>query len=480
MLQPITNADWSLEKAAHLLNRTGFGARLPDIEWAGNVTPQKAVEHLLDFSSSKKSTPPPDWVHDVPRRRLVTDDMQNMSDEMMQDMKRERGKERRKLSRAQLVELRQWWLGRMHDDPCPLREKLTLFWHGHFATAFKKVKSAHAMYQQNDTLRRHAAGDFQKLVTAVAQDPAMLLYLDNAKNRRRAPNENFARELMELFTLGEGEYTEKDIKEAARAFTGWSLNRDRMKFVVRDRMHDDRAKTVMGSTGRFDGHDIIQLLLDRPEAATHLAKKLWSYFAHAEPTPNLIRALATELRNENFRIRPVLHTMLLSKAFYSANAMRTQIKSPVHWLIGSLRALDEDLRSPRAVQRGLRLLGQDLFDPPNVKGWDGGYTWVSTGTLLLRYQFAEAICKGVMGRRAWLRVSKGFEPEKVLPPKHRKSRSATLSYLKWRLFQSPLTADEDALFGTHLDSLPPPAKWSDERVRDVVTYMMCTPQYQLT
>jgi hypothetical protein len=271
----------------------------------------------------------------------------------------------------------------------PLEEKMTLFWHGHFATSQMKVKDVRHMFLQNKTLRTHALGNFKELTRAIARDPAMLAYLDGARSNRRAPNENFARELLELFTLGLGNYSEKDIKEAARAFTGWTFQGD--QFVVNRRAHDPEVKTFLGRTGRFDGDDIIDIVFDQPAASRFIARKLFVFFAHDDPPAAAVEAMGAALREARFEVRPALELLFRSAEFYGPRARGTGIKSPIELVVGTCRLLRLD---PGASPAGAAIagrMGQDLFRPPSVKGWDGGKSWISTSTLFDRYNFSRPL-----------------------------------------------------------------------------------------
>jgi uncharacterized protein (DUF1800 family) len=312
------------------------------------------------------------------------------------------------------VDLEGWWLHRMILTPHPLREKLTLFWHNHFATSIAKVRLPALMRDQNLLLRRHALGQFGPLVQAVSKDPAMLVWLDSNSNVRGRPNENYARELMELFCLGVGNYTEADVREAARAFTGWHTNvtvegnfnqSTKPAFVFHRSLHDDGEKTVLGKTGKWDGGDVVRIILDRPACARFIVRKLYRHFVSEAATPpdRLIEPLAERLRKSDYDIGAGLKVMLRSRHFFSAFALRQRVKGPVEYTVGLLRGLEAEmpqeavgLSLPAATQE----LGQTLFAPPSVKGWDGGEAWLNTATVLARHNLAWRLLQGSGGPHA--------------------------------------------------------------------------------
>lgn len=369
-------AGMGFDEARHLLGRATFGADAATIDRFSQLSRRQAVTRLLDARAPQAVTPAPSWAEasfDDPAR------LRELSEADKRRFQRERQREG--------VELRAWWLREMRDTPRPLQERMTLFWHGHFATALQKVKSGQLLYRQNLTLRRHALGNFGELLHAVAKDPAMLIYLDAARSRRDAPNENFAREVMELFTLGEGHYHEQDVKEAARAFTGWGVERGLGEFRFFPFRHDPGEKTIFGITGRFDGDEVLDLLLARPETAEFIVGKLWREFVSPEKDAQEIRRLAGLFRDNRYEIRPLLLALFTSDAFYAAKNRGALIKSPVELVLGTLIALESPADDLRPHAFAIRGLGQDLFNPPNVKGWPGGEAWIDSDSLLRRKQF---------------------------------------------------------------------------------------------
>ncbi len=341
------------QEARHLLIRTSFAASPAEVAAMKPLTRGQAVDRVLSTARTSAHTPAPGWVDDGPVRR----------DRMMRKLR----------ARS----LKAWWYAEMLATPSPFTEVMTLFWHGHFTSGLRKVRSPVLMWRQNQTLRRHALGRFDALLGAMARDPAMLRYLDGARNRKGAPNENFAREVMELFTLGEGNgYTEADISEVARAFTGWGLRRADGTFRFRRRHHDDGVKTVLGQTGRWDGDDVLRILLERPETATYMVTRLWRHFVSDTPDAAVVARLAADFR-AGYAIRPLMAALLRTDAFWSAR--EALVKSPVDLIVGTLRSLELRFGTGALAKLGRRL-GQDLFDPPNVKGWPGGTAWITTVT----------------------------------------------------------------------------------------------------
>jgi uncharacterized protein (DUF1800 family) len=304
--------------------------------------------------------------------------------EMTQE-ERQKAQRREQVERG--LELRAWWTAEMLTTPTPFTEKMTLFWHNHFATSQNKVRTASLMYRQNVLLRQYALGNFGPMLREISKDPAMLIYLDGTQNRKAMPNENFAREVMELFTLGEGSYSEQDIKEVARAFSGWGFDQDAGEFRFRRPQHDDGEKVIFGERGKFNGDDVITLLLKHEKTAEFIVGKLWLEFVSPKADPVEIARLAKTFRNANYEMKPLMRAMLLSNAFWAPNHRAVLVKSPVELVVGSLRQFRFDVEDPAPFAVVMRQLGQDLFGPPNVKGWAGGEAWLNTTTLLARKSF---------------------------------------------------------------------------------------------
>lgn len=495
MLTPIFPQKWNEEAAAHLLNRAAFGATPAEVEAAYKKGLAATLKDLIEVKPEAANVPPPDWAH--PRNiREVRMGMRAAKEDPEQH--KEKLRELRMMEGKEILDLRRWWLERMMSGPAPLLEKMTLFWHGHFATSVQKVKDAYWMWLQNDTLRRNALGNFGTLTRKISRDPAMMIYLDLQQSRKEHPNENWARELMELFTVGIGNYSEQDIRESARAFTGYRIDPTTQQFRFARFQQDAGTKTFMGRTGPLSGDDIIDALLRQSACAQFIGRKLWRFFVEDDPAPHIVDAVASRIRAHNYEMRPVLHEIFNSTEFYSDRAMRTQIKSPVQYLVQTSKLLDASLPPPLVAQNAMRQMGQILFAPPNVKGWDGGKAWISTSTLLFRYNFAnylingDAMLPGNGARRpqgadlAFHRPNALAEPvrrdpidiSKLVPTEFRDKPRDLVDFLSRRLFQNPASEKETNTFVQYLEARKP--DMSDTTMRGLLHLMMSTPQFQVT
>jgi uncharacterized protein (DUF1800 family) len=397
---PSAGNPWDIDKVAHLHRRAGFGATWSELERDLAAGPAVSVERLM-----RPPEPPEEERVTIAR---LHDGVSNAS-----------GAER----------LKAYWLYRIVFGADPLREKLTLFWHGHFATSNRKVQNIERMLAQNELFRRLALGSFRELALAILSDSAMLVWLDGAGSRKERPNENLAREYLELFTLGIGHYTEADIRQAARALTGWVNESREDDYSAPIRFDpagfDGAAKTFLGRTGPWGAAAVAGIALDQPAAAVHLARKLYRFFVRddKEPGPDLLDPLAHELRACDFLIRHAVDGILRSRHFYSAEVRRCLIKSPVELSAGLIRVLEiprtrVDLVMLASVCDGQ---GQSLFYPPNVKGWDGGRAWISSASVLARANWAADLVWGNPARAmepfepaAWA-ASHGIAPDRTVP-----------------------------------------------------------------
>ena len=496
MLTPLSSEKWNYGTAAHLLNRAAFGGTPAEIETARGKGLRTMIRDLVDVSSDFADVPPPAWAHPGRNIREVRMQVRALKNEPAE--RKEKLREIHDMEGENILDLRHWWLERMLTSPAPLLEKMTLFWHGHFATSVQKVRDGYWMWLQNDTLRRNALGNFATLTKKMSRDPAMMIYLDLQKSRKEHPNENWARELMELFTVGIDDYTEQEIRESARAFTGYRVNMRTQQFRFAPFQHDASSKTFMGQSGPLNGDDIIDTLMKKPACAQFIGRKIWRYFVEDDPSPETVDAVASRLRAQNYEIRPVLREILSSAEFYSDRVIRSQIKSPVQFLIQTAKLLETPLPSPIVAQNSMRQMGQILFAPPNVKGWDGGKTWISTSTLLFRYNFANYLINGDemlsapdpgkqkapdLGFRRGLALDADIrrdpiEVSKLIPAELRKKPQELVAHLSNRLFQAKAAAKEVDAFVQYLEARNPDT--GDETMRGLLHLMMSTPQFQLT
>lgn len=357
----------------HLFLRAGFGTSLSTIQQQVGKTPEKLVDQL--FANSK-----------TPEYIKVFDFQEGLFAKFKDADKTER-KAMLKTAREGVIDLNLLWLSQMVRTEGFLREKMTLFWHDHFAS---ETKNPYFAQRQNNLFREHALGSFKDLLFAVSKDQVMLKYLNNQQNRKQSPNENFAREVMELFTLGRGNYTEKDIKEAARAFTGWGFNRQG-DFIFRSNWHDYDKKTVFGQTERFDGKDILNLLLKQKQTAKYITTKIYQYFVNQVVDETHITQLSTIFYESDYDIKTLLRAIFVSSWFYDDQHIGKRIKSPIEIIVGLQRTFYmqfQDAMAPLFIQKAL---GQILFKPPNVAGWPDGKAWIDSSTLMFRLKIPEII-----------------------------------------------------------------------------------------
>ena len=403
-LTPIRQKDWNAELAAHLLERAGFGGTPEDIAQFAAMTPEAAVRRLIYHQDIANELPAFDHsgVHDpglepFPASRPAATDLARDTGESMGIKVKPAGNRRLqpvankffywlRASRLETNRVAYWWANRMLATHRPLEEKMALFWHGHFATSEEKVRDYRKMLKQNELFRAQGTGNFRELLISVAQDPAMLAFLDAGVNVKGAPNENFAREIMEMFSMGVGNYSETDIREAARAFTGWNFVG--LDFVITPEKHDNTTKTVLGKQGGFDGVDVIDVILSQPVTSEYVAGKIYRFFVRQDLSPVLRAELGTRLRQSNYEIAPLLETLFLSRDFYSPASMATHIKSPVELLISTYKKMGlTEVPGAPDFNDVTEALGQKLLYPPTVAGWANGKSWITPGLLLARGNF---------------------------------------------------------------------------------------------
>ncbi len=463
---------WNEESAAHLLRRAGFGGTPEDGSALAEAGLQGAVERLL--SDHNHGLPPPqtDPAEHIRRRRL------QQARRTDAEMDRREARDFQRETRETFEALRMWWLGRMRADGARVREKLTLFWHGHFATSQTKVRFNHLMLTQNETLRRLGTGPFRELCAAMVRDPAMLVWLDGRQSQAKAPNENFAREVMELFTLGEGNYTEENIREAARCFTGWTVRMENGEAFFAARRHDDGRKKLFGKSGDFSAEDAVEIICSQPRCAEFLAAKLWTFYAYPQPAPDLVKSLAAHYRENDLRTGDLLRMIFTHPEFYSPRARATQVKSPVQWMVQAARETGRQLLPPGMALPLAAELGQNLFMPPSVKGWDGGTAWINSATLIRRSNTARLLAVAAppwpvaeadsMDAVAW---------ERVAPREARVDAGA----LSRRLAKVFLAAPAAPATRQRLDAMLAKSDFpcGDDTVREASIVLLGCPEYNL-
>lgn len=491
-LQPYAGP-WNRRLAAHLLRRAAFGGSPDDVTRFAGMSANAAVEALVNFPPTPSLSEAPNDLEDPyagfrkkAMQRAMERGMQpRMRPDMqpgMQEMQSQNGEAalaRQKAAgmvrRRTNLALTTWWLERMLKTPAPLQEKMTLFWHGHFASAANaKGITPREAVAQNWLFRSNALGNVRELTQAVSKDAAMLRYLDNFRSGKAHPNENYARELMELFTLGIGNYTEADVRESARAFTGWTIIPRSGEFVFNGAQHDDGRKTFLGRSGNFNGNDIVDIIFQQPAAGRWFAQKLLNFFVYNDPEPELVNAVAGLLRKTDFNAHAVVSTLLRSNVFYSDRAYRSLVKSPVEFVIGSYQLYGVPAIAPETVG-ALNRMGQIPFHPPSVKGWDGGATWLNSQTLLTRENFSSALMgsKHMMDAGSWLTAS--------LPA----NASDAVKRLVGTILQGDASPASAARIEAYLNGSDTSALGTfsgenfEERIRGAAYLTMAMPAYQL-
>jgi uncharacterized protein (DUF1800 family) len=351
---PSDGRPWTLARVAHLYRRAAFGATWGTLQAGLKRSPREIVDELLDYDAS-----------DDP----FNDTLESLIGFV--DVKEPRA-------------LQNWWLHRALNTPRPVQERMALFWHDHFATSAAKVSQGEHMHQQIELFRAMGVGSFREMLVAVGRDPAMLIWLDGRESKKGKPNENYAREVMELFTLGVGHYSEADVKQLASCFTGWSIKDGKGAFNPKD--FDDGEKSVLNRTGKFNDEQAVDVLLSQPAASRYLARKLLAEFVHPSPDDKLIDELAALIVRERWEMRPVLRVIWSSNVFFSDYAYRSRIKSPMELCAGLAIAMGGRIKTD-FVREQMGKMGQSLLYPPNVKGWDGHEAWINANTLIVRMNY---------------------------------------------------------------------------------------------
>jgi uncharacterized protein (DUF1800 family) len=379
-------------KIQHLYWRAGFGMSATDLAATASMSIMEVVKKLIVEGKVNKVLEVVEKDTYLALKSAKKDIKQNDVVPEPKAGRREMLKEVIKAQRAQLGELNEAWVSLMTEKEGVLREKMTLFWHGHFAC---RTKSPALMQRQNNTLRQHALGNFGELLLAVSKDAAMLQFLNNQQNRKQSPNENFAREVMELFTIGRGNYSEQDVKEAARAFTGWGFELTTGNYVFRPKFHDTGKKTIFDKTGNFKGEDVIEMLLKHPQMPIFICTKIYKYFVNERINEDLVNQMAKRFKTSNFDIADLMSYVFTANWFYDKSNQGAKIKSPVELLVGYQQTLGLRYGSQKPMIGTQKILGQVLFYPPNVAGWPGGQNWIDSTSLLVRMSLPKAIFQNI-------------------------------------------------------------------------------------
>jgi uncharacterized protein (DUF1800 family) len=444
---PDERSPWDLRRVAHLHRRAGFAATWEELQRDFKDGPAGSIDRLLAGKSRLAGVP----TEFEATAKLLGDAAASSND---------------------AGRLKAWWIYRMLFGPDPLAERLTLMWHDHFATGNLKVNDLGAMLRQNDTFRRLARAPFGELLKASVHEPALLVWLDAPANRKGHPNENLARETMELFTLGIGHYTEADVKEAARALTGWGVEDG--EFRNKPAAHDDSPKTILGRAGAWTGDDFVAMLLDHPATAGRLAGRLCGlFFGENALEPAAVKALAADLRDHQLDIGRAVETILRSRAFFAPANLGSRILPPVEFVVGAARALEmlEKPPSTLALADWAARLGQDLFYPPNVGGWPGGRAWVTTRSAVGRANFAASLVDGPGVGRA-----KDSFDALALAKKHGRTDDDILNFYGELLRGAPpVPAERERL----LAALRPTSHDQPEWARKAVALLLAAPEGQL-
>lgn len=473
-LKPLADAEWDYAKARHLLVRAGFGGTPDEVAHLHSLGLYGAVRHLVNF----KDQPTPNLEFDANPK----DRPENYESGLTGDTQRRMREARVARDRQQIQKMREWWLRRMIESPRPLEEKLTLFWHGHFASQYNDVGDSYAMYLQNQLFRDNAAGNFATLLYGIAHDAAMLKYLNNDTNVKGRANENLAREIMELFSMGRDQgYSETDIRQGARALTGFTYDTWTGQFRFISTNHDTEPKKIFGKEGNWSGDDFVKLILDTPYPAKFIARQMFVYFAHEEPSTDTVESLANVLRHNNYELAPMLENLFLSEEFYSARSVGTQVKGPIQLVVGLHRDLglkDADLAYLNTATRDM---GQELFEPPSVFGWQAGLSWVSTSRTFGRYNaLAEILERRPRAGKAGVDVVGA-----VLAGKTFENHAQVVDYLIKSCVNVPLAESKRQALIEFAAPLPPPAEWAaspnpvNARLTRMLVMLMCSPEYQL-
>ena len=426
-LAPISKGAFGFDEARHLLWRAGFGGTPAQIQTLATWGPEKSVDHLIKFSAVPTDAVTPETFDKEIMREPTPEERQAQrraaqakDEDMLAKFRLDRQKAEAE-DRDQMRKIQQWWIKRLIETARPLEERMVLFWHGHFATSYRIIEDSYHMYQQNLLFRKNAVGNFGDLLYGIIRDPAMLKYLNNNQSQKNKPNENLAREIMELFSLGVGNYTEKDIKEGARALTGYTYRDD--EFTYQKGNHDDGRKNILGQ-GANSGDDFVKIILDQPACAKYIVTKFYRYFVADYPSgrknvdaaaTQVINELAATFRSSKYDIGLTLRKLFLSQHFYEQALRNEQIKSPVQLVVGAIRSFNTPARSLADLNESMAKMGQEICYPPSVKGWDGGRSWINSATMFIRQNVLVYLISGRRpGGKDALADQEKFDPQALI------------------------------------------------------------------
>ncbi|MEQ9096603.1 MAG: DUF1800 domain-containing protein [Phycisphaerales bacterium] len=395
--EPIEASEFGFDQARHLLWRAGFGGTPGQISAIASMGPERAVDYLLETPDAPDAAVEADLFdrnimrpYTEEERRIAAQARRARDEDALANLRAMR-QQAQVWDRRQMREIQRWWLTRMIETPRPLEEKMTLFWHGHFPTSYRTIEDSYHMFLQNQRFRKHALGNYGQLMHEIIRDPAMLAYLDNNDSRKGRPNENLARELMELFSMGVGNYSESDIKEGARALTGYTFVDD--EFVLNRENHDDGRKRIFGRTGEYDGDGFVTAILAQRATSVYMTRKLYEFFVGGLPEEPreyspaqgaVLDEMQSTFVQKRYEVKPLLRELLISRHFYSEAVRGQRIKSPAELVVGGVRELRTPVRDLSALLDAMELMGQSLFFPPSVAGWAGGRAWINTSTMFVR------------------------------------------------------------------------------------------------
>jgi len=451
-----------------LLSRASFGISVEETQALTSST----IEELVDVLLSPQMPAAPDvWV-DEP---FDINEYRNWTQEQRQAFLM--------LNQERMNELRGWWLQLMMASPVNLQEKMTLFWHGIFTSDLNSSILAQLAYKQNNTWREHSMGNLRTFLKAMYKDPTMLFYLNGVDNIAAEPNENFARELLELFTMGVGNYTETDIKEVARAFTGWQTDFYNLNSFLNPNYHDNGSKTIFGQTGNFNGDDIIDIILEQRQTAVYICRRLYNFFVSRDVDDNFVNNLANTFRSNDYEIKPVLREIFTSTHFYSENVRSSLIKSPVDLTMSNIRMLSPDSVDVFVVLFLQAIIDQEIMNPPNVAGWPGQRSWISPTTYVLRNTISEIfVSKELLGNETPIE----FDPIKFAQsfnlPEARELTEAMVNHL----VRLPASQQQIDFFVTVLLGTANEEDWSlsypgaDRLVTECLVQILRLPEFHLS